>query len=398
MASLNYWLNEQRLRVYPRIFLAIYGSIILYWITNQFWLVEEPITALRNDFAGFWSVGHMVLEGRASEAYIPDEAYAAQATYVPGHVVHLPWFYPPQFFFVVGPLAGLPYFAAFFLWTLGSLSCLALALRALAPHPSTIWILLASPGLFWTLRWGQSGILAAALLGGAIYCLAHRNHLRTGILIGLLAFKPQFGLLIPFALIAGRQWRVFAVATATTIVIVGISSLFFGVEVWPNFFEAMSLSMAMQFDGTLPHSQMVSLSALLSTIGLSYEVARAWQILQSFTVLVVVLHVWLRLGPCLLSGAILAAGSVLATPHILGYDLVLFAPSIAILAWDGYQRGWLWGERIIYLLLWIWPWVSDAVANVTDISIGVVGSFLLFTLAFRRCRVIGNVLLTKDSR
>ncbi len=68
MASMNYWLNEQRLRVYPRIFLAIYGSIILYWITNQFWLVEEPITALRNDFAGFWSVGHMVLEGRASEA------------------------------------------------------------------------------------------------------------------------------------------------------------------------------------------------------------------------------------------------------------------------------------------------------------------------------------------
>jgi hypothetical protein len=36
-----------------------------------------------------------------------------------------------------------------------------------------------------------------------------------GSLFGLMIFKPQLGLLLPVALIAGRQWRVFAAAAAT---------------------------------------------------------------------------------------------------------------------------------------------------------------------------------------
>ena len=311
---------------------------------------------------------------------------------MPEYTVRLPWFYPPQFLSVVGPLAAVPYFPAFLLWTLGSLACLALSLRALAPHPSTVWILLASPGFFWTLRWGQTGVLAAGLLGGAVYCMAHGKRLRAGILIELRTFKPHLGLLIPFALIAGRQWQVLAIAAATTVAVIALSSIAFGFEVWPKFFAAIGDSMAMQIEGALPHNQMVSLSALLSTFGLSLEGARDWQIVLSIAVLFAVLQVWLRLGPCLLSGAALIAGCTLVTFHILGYDLVLLVPAISILAWDGYRRGWLRGERTSYFLLWIWPSVSGGVANVTQNSIGVGGSLLLFLLVLRRCQAMGQEL------
>ena len=50
---------------------------------------------------------------------------------------------------------------------------------------------------------GQNGFLTAALLGGALHWLDRRPWL-AGVLIGCLAYKPQFGVLIPVALLAGR--------------------------------------------------------------------------------------------------------------------------------------------------------------------------------------------------
>ena len=43
--------------------------------------------------------------------------------------------------------------------------------------------------------------------------------LLTGILFGLMAYKPQFGLMIPIALAAGGYWRSFAAAAATAVLL-----------------------------------------------------------------------------------------------------------------------------------------------------------------------------------
>jgi hypothetical protein len=389
MGTKGYWLNERRLLVYSRLCVAIYVVGLLSWLTARVWLAEAPITTLRNDFAGLWSVGHMVLQGRASEAYLPDLALAAEAAFVPEHEVRLPWFYPPPVFALIAPLAALPYLPAFFLWTGGGLFGLAWSLRALAPKTPAIWLLLASPGLFWILRFGQTGVLAAALLGGALFFMARGRPLLAGILIGLLTFKPHLGLLVPFALIAGREWRVFAAATLTALGVAAASTLAFGAAVWPRFFEAMEIAMTYQAHGALPHNQLVSLYASLRVLGLSNEPALALQALLGVAVLAVVLRVWHDMGACLMSGALLAAGSLLAAPHVLGYDLAVAAPAVAILAADGLRRGWLPGEREGYILLWFWPLFSGVAAELTRFPVGVAGSLLLFALAARRCRAMG---------
>ena len=95
MGAQGYWLNKRRLTVYSRLCVAMYVVGLLFWLIARVWLAETPFTTLRNDFAGLWSVGHMVLQGRASEAYLPDLALAAEAAFVPEHEVRLPWFYPP---------------------------------------------------------------------------------------------------------------------------------------------------------------------------------------------------------------------------------------------------------------------------------------------------------------
>ena len=65
---------------------------------------------------------------------------------------------------------------------------------------------LAFPAVLVNLGHGQNGFLTAALLGGALVVL-DRRPIVAGILFGLLVYKPQFGLMIPLALVAGGHWR-----------------------------------------------------------------------------------------------------------------------------------------------------------------------------------------------
>src|SRR5436309_2254785 len=76
-----------------------------------------------------------------------------------------------------------------------------------------IWLLLAAayPAVFVNLGHGHNGFLTAALLGGALVLL-DRRPIVAGVLFGLMAYKPQFGLMIPLVLIATGRWRAFAAA------------------------------------------------------------------------------------------------------------------------------------------------------------------------------------------
>src|SRR6476620_6417894 len=81
---------------------------------------------------------------------------------------------------------------------------------------------------------GQNGFLTAALIGGTLYLIPIRLVL-AGICLGLLSYKPQYGLLFPLVLIAASHWRVFFSAGATAILLAFVSWLAFGTESWQAF-------------------------------------------------------------------------------------------------------------------------------------------------------------------
>ena len=62
--------------------------------------------------------------------------------------------------------------------------------------------------------------------------LLWRAPIWAGVLFGLLTFKPQLGLLIPVALLAGCHWRAVASASATAVVLLGGSLIVLGAETW----------------------------------------------------------------------------------------------------------------------------------------------------------------------
>src|SRR6201999_1961959 len=103
-----------------------------------------------------------------------------------------------------------------------SLAAYLATIRAILPRPETLLIATAFPAVFVNVGHGQNGFLTAALLGGAMQLLDRRPWL-AGVLIGLLAYKPQFGVLIPVALLASQRWSSIVAAAATIAALVAIS-------------------------------------------------------------------------------------------------------------------------------------------------------------------------------
>ena len=78
------------------------------------------------------------------------------------------------------------------------------------------WLLvaLAFPAVLINIGHGQNGFLTAALLGGALVVL-ERRPIMAGFMLGLLVYKPQYGLLLPLVLAVSGRWKCFASAAVT---------------------------------------------------------------------------------------------------------------------------------------------------------------------------------------
>ena len=92
------------------------------------------------------------------------------------------------------------------------------------------------PAVFVNLGHGHNGFLTAALMAFALINLDTRPIL-AGVLFGLLAYKPQFGLMIPLVLLATGRWRTLFAAGATVVLLVIAATLAFGFETWRAFFR-----------------------------------------------------------------------------------------------------------------------------------------------------------------
>src|SRR5262249_5388669 len=106
-----------------------------------------------------------------------------------------------------------------------------------------LWLLLALafPAVLVNVGPGHNGFLTAALLGTALVMLDARPVL-AGVLLGLIAYKPQFGVMFPLVLIATGRWRAFTAAALTVAALALATLVAFGPEVWRAFFASMHLT------------------------------------------------------------------------------------------------------------------------------------------------------------
>ena len=101
----------------------------------------------------------------------------------------------------------MPYAVSFLVWIGATLALYAAAIARIARDRGAALIACAAPATLACAMVGQNGFLSAALIAGVLLQLEARP-LLAGLLLGLLTYKPHFGLLFPIALIFGGYWRV----------------------------------------------------------------------------------------------------------------------------------------------------------------------------------------------
>jgi hypothetical protein len=340
---------------------------------------------LGTDFSSFWTAGRMALAGKAAAAYdwTVLAAFQRETHGVEGFV---PWSYPPMFLLVAAALAVLPYVPALLVWQAAGAAAALTVFRRILPGRRALLLATAFPAVLVCLGHGQTGFLTAALLAGGVLAL-QRREVFAGVLFGLLAYKPQLGVLLPFVLAAGGYWRAFASAAATVVGCIGVTLAVWGWPVWQAFADALPLIGGIAFeDGSTGFFKFQSAFAWMRLWGASLAVAYTVQAVVSAGVLVGCVWVWRSAAELRLKGAALITGALLCSPYMLDYDLVAFGMALAFLAAHGMAHGFRRWEQTLLALAWFMPLVARELARLTYMPVGFLVLAAIFALVLLRVR------------
>ena len=231
---------------------------------THWWIYHSSGLGIPTDFVNVWAAGRLVLHGHPAQAY--DWGIQKQvelALLGQDFIGYFAWHYPPPFLFIASLLAQFPYSVAFIGWVSASFLLYLAMMRAIVGRPFGLMLAAAFPIVFNNTLVGQNGFLTAALIGGTLYLLPVRP-LLAGVCLGLLSYKPQYGLLFPIVLIATSQWTVFFTAGLTAAAMALASWLAFGAESWQAFFHWMPMfSQAFLTEGKATWWKLQSLFSLV---------------------------------------------------------------------------------------------------------------------------------------
>ncbi len=323
-----------RLRAIAICWIGAAGTLYFYDLLQQTrdGLTNGALRPFGDDFINFWSAPYLGWHGHAAAVYAWNEFHAFQVGVVGAAINLYHYSYPPTLIVLTGPLALMPYVPALFVWLLGGWLGFYAALRVARPQSGTWLLALTAPAVFVNAIGGQNGTWTAALLGGGL-ALLERRPVIAGVLFGLLTVKPQLGVLLPIALLAGRHYRAFAVAGVTAAILLLASILLFGADLWPLYFNHASvLRHAILENGTGVWHRMVSVFVFAKRLGADVPMAYAAQAAVALVVAGFVAVAWFRDIPAAAKNALLVLGTCLATPYVQDYDLVVGAFVVVWLA------------------------------------------------------------------
>jgi glycosyl transferase family 87 len=337
---------------------------------------------IANDFVNVWAAGRLALDGQAPAAYDWSLHRAAEVRAV-GYDFdgYYGWHYPPPAFFFAAALATLPYLVAAIVWLLTTLAAYIAAIAGILGLRTGVLFALGFPAAIWNVTAGQNGFLTAALIGGTLGLL-ERHPALAGICLGLLTYKPQFGLLFPIVLIADRRWLTIAVAALVALLLAALSWLAFGSASWAAFAHWAPISNRVLIDqGALDWYRLQSVFALARAHGGSETLAWIVQGLLSLLLAVGLGWLWKSRAAFELKAAALAAGALLATPYLFMYDLVVLAVAVAFLLRLALAREFLSRIEIAALaaagaLILIYPYVKT--------QVGLAAVVIVMVLIVRR--------------
>jgi hypothetical protein len=184
------------------------GALWAAWLlsvfsgSNGFDLAGQVIGT---DYIQFYAAGRTLMKGNS--AYLYDFAYQSsleREIIGPGLSSFHAFITPPLFASIFVPLSMLPYSISFVIWSVLGLIFLGISVVLLTHQDirkTFTWALIWFP-VFASISFGQNSLLSLAILSIVFLCWKEEKYFLSGLITGLLFYKPQLiiGLLVLYIL------------------------------------------------------------------------------------------------------------------------------------------------------------------------------------------------------
>jgi hypothetical protein len=293
------------------------------------------------DFVYFYTLGHLAASGDARALSNYERLHQAQATLVPAasDLIYPP-VYPPYTALLFAPFSHLPFLPAATLWvclTIGVYAAIVrVAWRAVSPTvPDGRLVAAAAIAFppFWQLVMNGQ-VTAIVLIAFTLGWLAlERGHtILAGAALGLLASKPQFGLVLAVVVLWRREWGLLAGAVISSLAQLALVAWWLDVAALTDFVRNIPGMLAqadiLEAKPWASHSFRSFTRLLPAPLGTG-----VWLLLAAaFTTLVV--RAWRPGVPLRVRFGLLIVVSVLVSPHLIVYDTTVLAlPLLFFAGW-----------------------------------------------------------------
>ncbi|WP_066739278.1 glycosyltransferase family 87 protein [Cupriavidus sp. D384] len=348
------WLTPGRICLYAGTLLVLECVVIAAWWYSHTILANPTVPGMGWDFVVYWCASGLAQLHGAPAAYDWELLRLAERPLLP--TTFGPFAYPPTFLLLIYPLALVPFGLALVLFSLAGIAAYLGHMRTVVGQLHRYWFLpaLAFPGLWVALIAGQNSLFTAVAAGCALWWL-RRHPVAAGACIALLCVKPQLGVLFPLMLLCERRWVAFAAAAGCSVLFAGLTTLVFGLDIYPAFFR----SMAMFRDAVAVNSSILrgapTIFGMLRVAGADVPLAYALHGAVAMCAVGACVWIWCGGARLALGASALVIGTLLVQPYLIYYDLAWLAIPLALLCVDMVRHGSRAWERLLLVVAWLVP-------------------------------------------
>jgi hypothetical protein len=334
-----------RFALFP--FLAVQAVFPAMWLISV--LRNHPATG---DWHHLKTVADHFVAGDWSRLYaVGDQALNSQYF----------WRYPPFALYIVAPLAWLPDLWAYSVLVGVEVVALAVSLRLLRrlepfQYMRAEWFLaiaLSAPMLS-TIVTGQSSGLIMLCIVGAASLWTRGQVTRAGAVLGLLAIKPNWGIIFGLLVIVRREWKGATVMAGVAALLCALS-LPLGIQLWKDFFR-ISVGHSLALAGYEPQKLITLRSFLEGTLGKGDLTLIVWAIAAAALIVMAILA-WRAPGSPLRYLGIGVLLVISANPYAFFYDALVLA--IPATVWWAERDRWARKPWLIVGVLLALAWCSE---------------------------------------
>ena len=372
--------NHFRMTVVPAVIVA---TLVIVTVVGAL-ISPEGSGQLGGDFPAFFGAGSIVAEQGYDDLYDAATQRSAQEGLIENEGGYLFFAYPPFVATAYSWLAPLGYRVAYIIQMLVMWAAAAVAVLILRPVSATVdrypLAVLAAVLLFQPLLaaaiGGQNTSLTMLLFAGAARAELSGRPLLAGLAVGLLAYKPQYGVPLALLVAVGGRWRVLVgtIATWLGLYLAGAAALGAG-WIGPWWEQATAFR---DTNATVNGHLFVSWPGFLEHIsGIGGSAGRALGFLIGAAGLGVLGWLWRRSGvsaPQRYAAA--AVGLVMVAPQSLFYEAGVAVIALIVLADIGRRA------RSLAVVTWLAGWVYAVSAPVLNTTVLVVGLTALAGFTF----------------